>query len=432
MPQYNTASDFLTAVQNEIKWKRAKNIATQEIADHITDQCDALREDGMSDAEALAKTLSDLGSAEEIGKRLNTLHRPKTNWLLIGFTLVLLCAGAAVSVFVSNSEPLPLLLSIIAGLVAMSVLYWVDYTILIRYPKTLYFILLLITIGVLIYDMRNGLGLLAYNYCFYPLLLFPMLHICIAFQLKTNHRDSGSLLLVVFFIPPLLIAFLISSVPAIIYLFISDAFLVGCTVKNKWFILQPLSIIGFLACVAVTVIGLSFINMWTDMWHNFLNNQGIYLSANARELIRSAPFVGQSHSSADLFSGTQEYMLLRLILRYGNIVLGVAVIIYGLIFYLMYRIVARQTAYIGTLLSYVVLICFASQFLLAVVGNLGLINGQYIMPLPFIASGGIYTVFNLVLIGVMLSVCRYEDIAKDWIKLKSKKATERNRNEQSA
>ena len=44
MPQYNTASDFLIAVQNEIKWKRAKNIATQEIADHITDQCDTLRE----------------------------------------------------------------------------------------------------------------------------------------------------------------------------------------------------------------------------------------------------------------------------------------------------------------------------------------------------------------------------------------------------
>ena len=434
MPQYNTASDFLIAVQNEIKWKRAKNIATQEIADHITDQCDTLREHGMSEAEALEKTLSDLGDAQEIGKRLNSLHRPKTNWLLIGFTLVLLCAGAAVSVFVSNSEPLQLLISIIAGLVAMSVLYWVDYTILIRYPKTLYFILLFITIGVLIYDMRNGLGLLAYNYCFYPLLLFPLLHICIAFQLKTNHRESGLLLLAVFFIPPLFIAFLISSVPAIIYLFISDAFLIGCAIKNRWFVTKRISIIGILACVAVMVIGLSFINLWTDMWHNFLNNQGSYLSANARELIRSAPLLGQSHSysSADLFSGTQEYILLRLILRYGNIVLGIAVIIYGLILYLMYRIVARQTAYIGTLLSYAVLICFATQFLLAVIGNLGLINGQYIMPLPFIASGGIYTVFNLVLIGVMLSVCRYEDIAKDWIKLKNKKATERNRNEQSA
>lgn len=431
MPQYNTASDFLIAVQNEIKWKRAKNIATQEIADHITDQCDTLREHGMSEAEALEKTLSDLGNAQEIGKRLNTLHRPKINWLLIGFTLVLLCAGAALSVLVSNSDPLPLLISIIVGLAAMSGIYWVDYTILIRYPKTLYFILLLITIGVLIYDMRNGLGLLAYNYSYYPLLLFPMLQICIAFQLKERHKDSGLLLLVVFFIPPLFIAFLISSVPAIIYLFISDAFLVGCAVKNRWFVTKRISIIGILACVAVIAIGLSFINLWTDMWHNFLNNQGSYLSANARELIRSAPFFGQSHSSADLFSGTQEYILLRLILRYGNIVLGAAVIIYGLILYLMYRIVARQTAYIGTLLSYVVLICFATQFLLAFIGNLGLINGQYIMPLPFIASGGIYTVFNLVLIGVMLSVCRYEDIAKDWIKLKNKKTTERHKHEQS-
>lgn len=420
MSQYNTVSDFLIAVQNEIKWKKAKTIATQEIADHITDQCDTLREHGMSEAEALEKTLSDLGNPQEIGMQLNSLHRPKTNWLLIGFTLVLLCAGAAVSVFVSNSEPLPLLLSIIAGLVAMTVLYWVDYTMLIFYPKTLYFILLLITIGALIYDMRNGLRLLAYSYCFYPLLLFPMLQICIAFQLKTNHNDFGLLLLVVFFIPPLFIAFLISSVPAIIYLFISDAFLIGYAIKNRWFIMKRISIIGILACVAIMVIELSLINIWSDMWHNFFNNQGSYLSESARELIRNAPLLGQSHSSADLFSGIQEYILLRLILRYGNIVLGIAVIMYGLILYLMYRIAARQTAYIGMLLSYVVLICFATQFLLAVIGNLGLINGQYIMPLPFIASGGIYTVFNLVLIGVMLSVCRYEDIAKDWIKLKDK------------
>lgn len=432
MPQYNTASDFLTAVQNEIKWKRAKNIATQEIADHITDQCDALQDEGMSEAEALEKALSDLGSAEEIGKRLNALHRPKTNWLLIGFTVVLLCAGAAVSFFISNSDPLPLLISVIAGLLAMSGLYWADYTILIRYPKTFYFLLLIITIGVLIYDMRNGLKLLAYTYCFYPLLLFPILHICIAFQLKEKHRDSGLLLLVIFFLPPLFIAFLISSVPAIIYLLVSDTFLVGYALKNRWFAAKRISIMGILACVAVIVIGLSYINLWTDMWHNFFNNQDSYLSDNARELISNAPFIGQSHSSADLFVGTQEYILLRLILKYGNIVLGVTVIIYGLVLYLMYRIVARQTAYIGTLLSYVILICFATQFTLAFIGNLGLINGQYIMPLPFISSGGIYTIFNLILIGVMLSVCRYEDIANDWIKLKRENAKEKKRYEQGA
>ena len=96
MPEYNCASDFLIAVQNEIKWKRAKKIATQEIADHISDQCEALRKKGLNEEDAIKQTLCELGSAKTIGERLNSLHRPKTNWLLILSTAAFLSIGLAI------------------------------------------------------------------------------------------------------------------------------------------------------------------------------------------------------------------------------------------------------------------------------------------------------------------------------------------------
>ncbi len=95
LPEYNTAAAYLLAIQNEIKWKRAKKAATQEIADHIADQCFILSKNGLSDYDALQQTIKDLGSAQEIGQKLNALHRPKTNRPLLACTVMLLCLGMA-------------------------------------------------------------------------------------------------------------------------------------------------------------------------------------------------------------------------------------------------------------------------------------------------------------------------------------------------
>ena len=92
-------------------------------------------------------------------------------------------------------------------------------------------------------------------------------------------------------------------------------------------------------------------------------------------------------------------------------------------FYLIYRVIRKQTFCFGTLIASLILGMLGIQFVLAFLGNLGFINGEYIMPLPLVSSGGLYTVFNLLLIGVILSIYRFGDIAKDWIRLKQKEVT---------
>ena len=42
--------------------------------------------------------------------------------------------------------------------------------------------------------------------------------------------------------------------------------------------------------------------------------------------------------------------------------------------------------------------------------------------IPFIASGGVFTLIDLIIIGINLSVSRHEDIVKEWIKQKSRRS----------
>lgn len=420
MQKYNSASDFLNAVQNEIKWKRAKKAATQEIAEHISDQYDALREKGLDDEEALKKTLSELGDAKQIGERLNNLHKPKTNWLLMLITVANICVGVLVDFLFIDKGIAPLAFSIIVGLAIMVIINFLDYTILIRFPKTFYFILAFITVVVFSYDTRNGLNMIGYSYTFYLLLLFPIINVSIAFYLQKLNIEIGLLLLSIFLLPPLIIAALISSIPVLIYLIVSDSILIAYVLKNKWFSFNRMVIVGTVCMLIIAVLGLFCIDLWTDMWHNFFSFQDNFLSEYVRQTLCNASFLDSSLISTDLFAGTQEYILFRLASQYGTVVFVAVAILAGVISYITYKVVKRQTSNFGILVSTMCLSMLDIQFVLAFLGNLGFINGKYIMPFPFISSGGIYTIFNLFLIGVILSVCRFEDIAKDWIRLKQK------------
>ncbi|NMP37983.1 MAG: hypothetical protein GX051_07690 [Clostridiales bacterium] len=422
MPEYRTADEYIADVQKEIKWKRAKYIATREIADHITDQCNAYCQNGLDSENAIRQTCIELGDASMIGAELNRLHKPKTNWLLLILTSIVIAIGALAD-FSFSSEGITKNIAVLCigcGIVAL--LYWTDYTIMLRFPKIIYFGLLSITVVVLIYDARNGFALISYSYSFYLLLLFPLIQVAVALQLRNKKSSVGLLILSVYLFIPLLLSALISSPPAMIYLIVSDIVIAICVIKNKWFTISGVEIFGIICVVAILVIGLLYTNMWTNMWGHFFTTNGDYVSALTKHELFNIPILG-SAEQPEVYNSISEYALARLAFRYGWVVFVASGVLFSIILYLLFRVSIKQVSYFGKLISGMVFILFSLQLTLAFLGNLGLINATYIMPLPFVASGGIFTLYNLLLIGVMMSVSRYEDIAKDWIKLKARKCT---------
>lgn len=46
---------------------------------------------------------------------------------------------------------------------------------------------------------------------------------------------------------------------------------------------------------------------------------------------------------------------------------------------------------------------------------------------PFVTTGGVFIIYDLVLIGIILSIIRNESIAKDWVRLKKNGGLKMNR-----
>lgn len=226
MKEYLSAEDYIREVQRNIRWKRARKIATAELELHIQDQRDALIAEGYAEDEALTAALQMMGDPEKIGQELDAVHRPKLNLPVIGLTAAFLVIGLLVNLVTGASFPGTKVIAIASGVTLAFILYWCDYTLMIRFPRLIYWFHLVITIATLVYESRNGLSLIGYSYTFYLLLLFPITLTVIAMQLSAQDSALNLFYFTIYALIPVTVAVLITSVQAIALLLICDAVLV--------------------------------------------------------------------------------------------------------------------------------------------------------------------------------------------------------------
>ena len=94
---------FLNTVCSEIKYEPVRASISEELKLHIEDIKEEYQFQGMEEKEAEEKAVSQMGAAEEIGKKLNKIHRPKLDWKLFIILIALLCAGFLVTFIRTNS-----------------------------------------------------------------------------------------------------------------------------------------------------------------------------------------------------------------------------------------------------------------------------------------------------------------------------------------
>ena len=76
MEKPETIREYLDAVQEQIRWKRARPVLARELEQHLTDQRDAFLEEGadLETAERLA--VEEMGDPVRVGTELDRVHRP--------------------------------------------------------------------------------------------------------------------------------------------------------------------------------------------------------------------------------------------------------------------------------------------------------------------------------------------------------------------
>lgn len=81
--------EFLNNVCEQISYKPIREEISKELENHIEERKEMYMEYGVKENEAEEKAIEQMGDAEEIGKKLNKIHRPRIDWKVI-FTIVAL------------------------------------------------------------------------------------------------------------------------------------------------------------------------------------------------------------------------------------------------------------------------------------------------------------------------------------------------------
>lgn len=163
MPERNTIAAYLEAVQEQIRWKRARPVLTRELERHLEDQRDAFVQEGKAPEEAERLAVEDMGDPVAVGTELDRVHRPRPQWGLLGLTLALAVIGAVLRVEFLRASPystgpqvlikaLASLATLGLGTSAMLGMYFLDVSRLIRHARAVSIAALAVGLATLLFS----------------------------------------------------------------------------------------------------------------------------------------------------------------------------------------------------------------------------------------------------------------------------------------
>lgn len=173
---YLDIKNFLNTVCNQIKYKPIRESISDELKNHIEEIKEELVSKGMEPKKAEEKAINQMGSAEEIGKKLNKVHRPKLDWKLLILVIILIGFGLIVAILqqstVKDNRIGKTCSYMIMGILLSIGIYFVDYRKMKNYSNLIYIIATLIMFLPFLKTgtMVNGIhfvtiGNLAFNPC---------------------------------------------------------------------------------------------------------------------------------------------------------------------------------------------------------------------------------------------------------------------------
>lgn len=425
--------DYIDSVCREIKWKKSHSYIANELENHIIDQQDAFMKEGLNENTALESAIKEMGDPIDVGSELDRIHKPKVEWSIIGLASILLLLGLIIQTMVIGGAETNIGRIVIysgLGIVAMIAAYLSDYTIIGKYPNRLFFGFLAIVLGVSIISPQvRGQTF----YTKFVLLLYPTIFAGIIYSM----RDKGYLGIVLcgVFMVISYIAFLPFALASTYFLYsLLSLVLLTVAILKGWFNVNKAK--GMLLIYIPTVMGVLvllpaifrsspyILDRFTHAFNPSLDPLGHgWMSGLTRDIISNAKFIGEGLGSSSGYmvpAINTDFLLTYLVHRFGWIAFIFIVSILTLLIIKSFRLCLKQDSILGSLVSLSVVLTISAQILMYIGYNLGF---QLIAPLtlPLVSYGGMGTIINMLLIGIMLSVFKWGNLVKDSVLLSSNK-----------
>lgn len=426
------AEEYLNIVTEQIRCKRAREAVREEIRDHIEDQAEVYMAEGMKQEEAEEAAVREMGDPVETGNELDRIHRPKMNWGLIGLIGVLGTVGLVLQWMMQKyfgggeaeiriGKQIGILL--LSFGVMIGVCYW-DYSrIAYRARECMIAALLLLIIGSRFFGKQiNGatgwiyLGGISLNIRLLILLLVPLYGALLYSWRGQGYKAVGKAILSM--LPGLIIALVMPSTITLILLFLSFVILLTLAVAKDWFKVakKPLLTGIWGVVLLLPLMGTGAVMLWGAGYQKarlFISWGEPFQGQMVRELLGGSRWIGAGQRpAADQMIYLSEYTLAYAVSYYGILAVILLTAAIGFLFLRFLRISLRQKNGLGMIMGAGCSVVLFLQLIFYLLNNLaGLpMGGSYC---PFLTYGGTGMVVTYILLGILLSIYRYENVISE-------------------
>ena len=408
--------EYLEILAEQIRYKKALPMIEKELEDHMEDQKKDFLASGMTEKEAEAAAVMEMGDPVAVGVDMDRIHRPKMAWGLILLTGALYLAGmifryllydrSGLGIYIANSW----VYYVLAFVVMIGVCY-VDYSRIGEKARELTVGLFLILMAGIWFGgtVVNGSvgwisvgGMMILNVRVLVYLFLPLYG-----AILYRYRGQGY---------EVIWKAIVWMLPAVVVVFYANSLMLAL-------LLCVFSMVIFLLLYAGMVWKFGAVYQ-KERLQMLLPPYGEEISA-VMEPLRSA--AANSHmvgSSAQAMKGLEMYgdrdFLFTYILSFCGILTAVLFIslIAVLLFYLL-KHTLRERNQAGRIMGLGCTVVLVGRLVIYLLGNLGLqpYGDGYC---PFLSTGGSSAVVTGILLGLLFSIYRYQNIAKEPKKSRTK------------
>lgn len=408
--------EYLEILAEQIRYEKALPMIEKELEDHMEDQKKDFLASGMTEKEAEAAAVMEMGDPVSVGVDMDRIHRPKMAWGLILLTGALYLAGmifryllydrSGLGIYIANSW----VYYVLAFVVMIGVCY-VDYSRIGEKARELTVGLFLILMAGIWFGgtVVNGSfgwisvgGMMILNVRVLVYLFLPLYG-----AILYRYRGQGY---------EVIWKAAAWMLPAVVVVFYANSLMLAL-------LLCVFSMVIFLLLYAGMVWKFGAVYQ-KERLQMLLPPYGEEISA-VMEPLRSA--AANSHmvgSSAQAMKGLEMYgdrdFLFTYILSFCGILTAVLFIslIAVLLFYLL-KHTLRQRNQAGRIMGLGCTVVLVGRLVIYLLGNLGLqpYGDGYC---PFLSTGGSSAVVTGILLGLLFSIYRYQNIAKEPKKSRTK------------
>ena len=444
--------EYLTEIKNQIRDKKAREFVTNELQAHIEDRAEGLQNKGMDHDRAILQAVEEMGDPVSVGVSMDRIHRPRLEWkfLLYVIYISILSLGVLYSVYIALSSgnvggsafgygyPKSHIASILVGLVAMIIVYRLDYTFLAGRSRLIaavfliLFTFLTMFFGVSINGVRRWIR---FGGIIFSISALFLIYLPIFAGILYDYRKQGRTAVFKIFlwmIAPVFSQRLCGdgTISFSMFMLFSEIILFMIVFNKNWYKVDRRKFmkgvgIGFFAVTALLVARIvkasDYQKARMQIWlsHFGLASGGIvdsdmnYTAKCLEKIFQRSSFIGKSESAIYILKNTPDalgdYILASISATCGKLAVGVIIISLMVLAIYIFGISVKQKNSLGSIVGCSCGIVIAVQALSNIFIVFGLLPSTATL-LPFFSMSINNNLVVYILLGLVLSIYRYQDI----------------------